>query len=365
MDSLARYLDTLFSAPDTMPHAVDATITHWRDVGLSNVTDSRHLVIGRKRQKTPDSSHRVESILHTQLQLPSHARITTHSESKDKTRDTLIVMNPDEWCVDNGEGSVERGNNGIKNCPHLTDVQRHFDGSLIREFFVGLRLEDHGTVTFLDSECVRFHAFPRTESRIWPHWLPSNADEYEMVGEITTGFLFSIAGILSERIYEKYEVTRIEHDAVFGDDVFSFNSESANFVEATKRVEHMASPSIAQSHVGFAVFVPTIVPENETSHLEVMLDHRSRGESPEVMLMYRGATSYGHLWIKQRTTADCEEDEYEWEEISLPDTTARISDPGEEGMRIVSLVKDGTHISIVTDLARPLALKVASSLEQC
>ncbi len=172
-----------------------------------------------------------------------------------------------------------------RRCPHLAAVHRHFDRSLIREFFVGLRLENHGPASFLDGECVRSHAFRRPGGQIWPHWLPYNAEECEMVGEIPTRFLLSIAGILNNKIYEKYEVTQIEHDAVFGDEVFSFHLKSDVVSNAAQRMKHLASPSIAQSRVGFPVVRLTFLPEMETSQPKVMLDHHSRGESSQVKLM--------------------------------------------------------------------------------
>lgn len=365
MDNLGRYLETLYSAADGMSRAVAATIVHWRDEELSEVADSCGLVVGRKQPKASDNSRGVVSTVHAQLRLPTHARITKRRSPKGKTRDVLVIMTPDEWYMDNGEGSVERGSDDIRGCPHSTDVQRHFDGSLIREFFVGLRLEDRGAMTFLNAECARFRAYPRTRSHIWPHWLPANADQYEFVGDIHSGFLLSITGILNGETYEKYEVTRIEQGAVFEDDVFSFDPESAEVIEATKQPKHVASPSVAQSHAGFVVFAPTFVPEMETSQLEVMLDHRAGGEAPKVMLMYRGASCYEHLWIEESTKPDPEKNDYEWEDINLPDTSARISDPGTEGMRIISMVKNGTHIAIFTDLARATALDVASSLAPC
>ncbi len=81
--------------------------------------------------------------------------------------------------------------------------------------------------------------------------------------------------------------------------------------------------------------------------------------------MYRGAAGYEHLSLNQSATPDREESNLEWESVVLPAMTVRISDPGEQGMRIITLVKDGTHISLMTDLGRALALDIASSLAPC
>lgn len=107
MNSLARYLETLYSADDNTLHAVDATITHWRDGALSDIADSRRLIVGMRRQATSDSPSGVVSVVHAQLRLPSHARIATRHTSKGKARDTCVVKNADEWHIDNGNGSVE------------------------------------------------------------------------------------------------------------------------------------------------------------------------------------------------------------------------------------------------------------------
>lgn len=257
------------------------------------------------------------------------------------------------------------GDRGDSGCPHLIHVERHFGLSRIREFFVSLRLEEQEAVTFAGLQCVRFRAFLRSGSSLWPHWLPAGADCYDMIGDSGTGALLSISAILDNVPYATDEVTRIDFQAKPDPSLFVFDAGPVDVVESPRRIEHLDSPVDAQSRVEFTIIVPKRLPDSETASVRVIVEHAARRGKPKVTLMYHWGTSDRRLWITQAREPEPGYDEMEWDEVSLLDLVVKVSDPGEDGLRILSLVKEGTHIQIVTSLDRETALDLASSFAPC
>jgi hypothetical protein len=68
------------------------------------------------------------------------------------------------------------------------------------------------------------------------------------------------------------------------------------------------------------------------------------------------------LWIDESETPNPELDQYEWESCDAGGKRMRISDPGDEGMRLVAFEQQGTHVRIWSDLERRQLLDLAGSL---
>jgi hypothetical protein len=78
--------------------------------------------------------------------------------------------------------------------------------------------------------------------------------------------------------------------------------------------------------------------------------------------MYRGESS-NSLWLHESAVADPDRENYAWEEVERQGQKLLISDPGAGvGMRIVAVLRDGTHVDIWSDHERECLINVALSL---
>src|SRR5205823_4712044 len=98
--------------------------------------------------------------------------------------ESLLIVNGDRWWQRDHQGHVEtdeviQDRTQRRRQPQLTDFERHFSHASLREFFVALTLESLGEARVAERDCIGIRAIPRPGGRLWPHWLPSGADEYE------------------------------------------------------------------------------------------------------------------------------------------------------------------------------------------
>lgn len=363
MGSLGRYLESLFSAPENDIVVADATIRQWEKISDEERTPPRRPPIGRR--KTSNEVRYVESTIRTRLHLPDGLRVEEERTSGEKSWRRTVILRGDDWQMEDPAGKRSHGRGGLRKCPHLTPVQRHFDRDLVRQIVLCLRLTERDVTTVEGIECARFHAYPREGALLWPHWLPQGVDYYEMAGDMTRGVLLSIAGVLNDEVHARYEVTQLAYDAPLDPSTLELEPVGDDSVETVERTRRLSSPAVAQARVGFAVFVPKDLPDGETASMDVTLDKLCRTGEETVRLSYRWDESDRSLWINQGTARDRDDSEYEWVELHQPGLDLKISDPGGEGMRILALEKEGTHISITTNLDLEAALKLAASLERC
>jgi hypothetical protein len=365
MSQLGAYLESLFSAPAEMSGVVEATIVDWRDEEVFDAARVRHQRAGKALPAPGKKTRGIKSCTSAQLLLPKYARVSEEIIGQENTAKTLLVLNPYQWHFVDRHQTIFHDDSGSERCLYLTDVQRHFDRSFIRQFIMSLRLENARSETYLERDCVQFRGYKRNDNRLWPHWLPGYADYYEFIGDTSNGFLYLIAGMLNDDVFEKYEVTSVHYDCEFNKDTFTFSGDSSKALNPFSQHKDYSTVEDAQLDVDFVIFKPEFVPDFQSKRTHIHV-HGGIGHKKQIaMLSYFDYSTHKMLLIQQSATADKQENEYEWEQISEGGTVFKISDPRDEGQLLIHLVKSETYILITTDFPRAIAIQVASSLKPC
>ena len=365
MSKLGDYLESLYSRPDEMPVPIEASINEWQDQKIADEATGNRKSIGKPAASAEQKLPGLSFTSNATIRLPKYAHVETERHGHDEKQKTLLVMNPYQWHFEKDDGSVVTDDSGPERCPYNNDVCKHFDGAFIRKIFNSLRLEELGEISFLDRACVRFRGTLRTGDRLWPHWLPKGADFYEFVGEISTGYLFSLASFSNEKLFEKQEVTKIKELEKLDNSMFAYKAKDPNVKFLKDQNKHYQTAAAAQNDVGFTVFVPTKLPFGENVREHFHVHQQTQEDAPIVFSMYSDFEVKKHLSIQQSTQRGKDHDSYQWQTIEHSGMSIKISDPGEEGMRLISIEKDGTFIGIMTELPRELSLEIAATMVPC
>ncbi len=361
MSELGDFLEIVYG-PDSQFETVRGTIRQWcnREIAES-ATGGGRTAIGRRKasMQADDPTLAIdEANLSIWIKLPDRYRIEKDERFKGRTERSLnIVDGKQEWSV-NQQGHVETG----KPTGQLdTDIARHFEHASLRECFVGLALRPMGPIETAGRRCIRLRAVPRPGGRLWPHWLPCGADEYEFHADTERGVLLYIDGRHQDEVFEVNEVRDVVFDEPIGDDLFSYTPHPSDQVRTAAPIVERMTLEAAVARMPFTVLVPSCVPDAEHNDFEVMY-HPPRPQSARahLALMYRGDH---RLWINESDCAEPETAEMEWEQIERDGKRMAISDPGvDAGMSILALEQAGTYVTIMSDLDRDRLIRVAFSL---
>jgi hypothetical protein len=362
MSELGDFLEVVFGPNDRF-QSIQASLRHWRDRRIAEgARGADRPVIGRRKASSDTSDSIEESALSVWFALPDKMRAEWSRRKNDEVETFLEIVNGDQsWDVD-PDGHVETATHERRGAGSLSDVERHFSRRRLRQFFVGLSLELLGNIRAAKQDCIRIRAVPRPKALLWPHWIPSGADEYEFHADASRGLILSIIARYGGEVFEVNEVTDITFDQPLDDSLFCHTPDVGEQIREKDTAIERLTLEAAVSRMPFTVLVPTRLPDPEHSQLEVM-HHPSRMRSPRAYfsLMYRGSEVYDSLWIHQGTSPEPDAAKLEWELIIVEGKQIRISDPGVEGKRIVTFEQEGTHVSITSDLAREPLLDLALS----
>lgn len=364
MSRLGDFLEAVYG-PTERFKTIQASIRHWRNRQLADAVETRKgTVIGRRKAPPDAASRPEEAILSVWIALPDCMRVERERHNRGQVEASLTVVNGAEWWDRDHEGHVETPGVGRRSRPSVSDVKHHFDRANLREIFVALTLEGTGTVRTAGCDCVQVRAVPRPGGRLWPHWLPYGADEYEFHAEPERGVLLSIIARSAGEVFERCEVTQVAFDEPLDSSLFSYTPAAGEQVRPADPITEHLTLEAALVRMPFAVLVPARVPDPDQSQLEVMY-HPPRLRSPRgyLCLTYGGSAAYENLWMNECGTADPDElNGYEWERVEREGKPMCISDPGAEGMRVVLVEQGGTHVTIWSDLDRERLLDLAASL---
>src|SRR5437762_218857 len=72
-----------------------------------------------------------------------------------------------------------------------------------------LRWKTRATVQTAGHECVRVRAVLRSGARLWPHWLPFGADEYEFHVQPERGVMLAVIARFGGEVFETSVVTQV------------------------------------------------------------------------------------------------------------------------------------------------------------
>lgn len=292
------------------------------------------------------------------IRWPNRYRIEEETRTAGRILKSLVVVNGDrKWTVDD-QGQVQtcEATGGLE-----TAIARHFDHASLREYFVSLALEVSGRTQTAGRDCLRLRAVPRPGGRLWPHWLPCGADEYELHADLERGVLLYIAGQCRDELFETHAVSDVAFDEPIDDNFFIYTASPREQVRPAKPITERLSLDDAIARMPFTVLIPSWLPDSERTDFEVMYHPpRSQSDRAKLTVMNRGDQS---LWLNESDAADPDLADIEWEQIERDGKRMAISDPGEHGgMRVLALERKGTHVTIVSDLDREQLIRIGASL---
>lgn len=366
MAHLGGTLEVLFGAKPAF-QTVRATIQRWRDRSLAEcASGGNRKPIGIRKAQSTLHSGRVSGVEEETLLVcaaePNLIRIDKRITRDGRPQSLLTVCDGAiEWQRDH-DGHVEYKNAATGKGGN-TDFQRHFDRSLIREFLKSLSLEEISTLRVADRECVHVRAALRPGERVWPHWLPFGADDYEFCFDRERAVLLAIIGRHQGKEFERSEVREVTFDEPLDPSLFSFSPADGEQVHpATPIVEHLTLAA-AIDRVPFTVFVPTQLPDRDHTQVHAIFHPPRRGAGrPFLTLMYMNHETRDHLSIEQSQWPRGEPDRLEWSRLESAGHELFISDPG-DGTRVVTLKLQGTNICITSSLERERLIELASCLQ--
>jgi hypothetical protein len=252
---------------------------------------------------------------------------------------------------------------GKGNSQGLTDLERHFDRYLARQFFKELLLEASGKVRVGSRDCIRLHAVLRSGGHLWPHWLAASADEYEFHADCERGALLAVISKYQGRVLSSSEVIDVHFDEALPDDLFVYTPHVGEQIRSPEpAIEHLTLASAIEK-MPFTVFIPSRTQGLEQVRVAYIY-HPSTSKWPwaHLALSYFGGRD-NFLMIFESATEDPTQDKYAWEHLIQNGQELRISDPGEgRGYRIVALDKQGTFLEMWSNREREVVLELATSL---
>lgn len=363
MGRLGDFLEAVYGATERFT-TVRATINHWCNRDLAdNARGGNRTPMGRRKALSDPPSPPTEDRLAVWMIPPGRMRVERERRYGGQVETKLTVVNSAAWWVRDHEGHVETGEGSRRSSPGLSDLKQHFDAASLREFFVALALEDQGTVQTAGRNCRQLRAVVRPACRLWSHWLPGGADEYEFHADPEHGVLLSILARYGGQVFETSQVMEVVFDEPLDDALFTYKPAFGEQVRPADAITEQLTLEAAVARMPFVVLVPTRLPDPEHSTVMVMYHPpRWRSSRAYLSLMYMGSEECGSLWINQSDTPDPEADELDWEYVERNGRSMRLSDPGAEGMRAVALEQEGTHVTVWSELGRERILDLAGSL---
>lgn len=362
MGLLGDFLESFYGNVQEF-RSVHAVVRRER-IETSRGTTSRRRPIGREKPckpKTLSVSSEFWAIL------PDHARVDATRTKDGDSETTVEIVKGGECFKRTADGNVEvdsvPSRQREKGGSLPTDFRRHFDRSLIREFFASLVLEDLGACKATGRDCVQIRAVPIPGDSIWPHWLPSEADEFHFAADLEFPSLLSIVGKLDGKAIETIEVVQVEFNEAIDESVFDCQPTPGQAVRKAEPVTQPITIEAAIVKVPFTVLLPKSLPADGDPHVHYEPGkRRSSGESLSVM--YVGDSPHS-FWFHLRADRDPELDErLEWEEVEASGHRFEVSDPQVDGgMIVLRFCQGGTWVEVISDHALNDLFDIAMSFE--
>ena len=312
-------------------------------------------------------------------------RFRTAPKPKEKTFSVWLGV-PSRWRVEspagavgeesqlivvNGERSWERDSQGHvvvseseRRGPALTEVERHFCLGFLREILPPLILKETGQIQTAGRHCVCLVARLRPGDRLWPHWLPSPADEYELHADPERAVLLAIISRRKGEVFEEQVVSEVAFDETLDDGLFTYTPEVGAQVAPRLPVSEVVSLQSALTRVSFTVLIPTHLPDPDHTTLQVHYDPpRGPGGSGRrsLTLMYFNFETGSSFFISESDTPDPDQGGNTGEEVVVDSRRFRIS-MWDGGTTSIAFEQDGTHVNIHGELDRAGLLAIATSL---
>jgi hypothetical protein len=318
------------------------------------------------RKASPKRSDARREVLETQMRVylkkPDCVRLERSRVKGGRVEECLTVTNDKQWWERDNLGHVEMGERSERCRPTLSDIECHFDGNQLRQFFVHISLEPIGSVHVAGRACVQLRGVLRAGGSIWPHWLPYNADEYEFAADAELGVLLSIVGKQRGVPFDVSEVLDIEYDSSLDESLFMYEPRLGEQLRSAQPITEILTLEAAVAKMPFQVLIPTQLPDADHTELQIMY-HTPRIGGGEASLTISFRNDEYRLWMYERGREESDLDEYEWDQLEHAGVPISVSDPGvEKGLKIAALQQHGTHVTIYSDLELDKLLETAASL---
>src|SRR5205823_6228936 len=135
------------------------------------------------------------------------------------------IISGNSRTVRDAEGHIESEELHHRKQRGITYSDRHFNLTQIRMFFQALALQFDGTVKTASRDCIRIRAIKRAGELLWPHWLPSQAEEYELHADCERAALLGIFSKINGEVFEIHEVLNISFDGGLDPALFTYTPE--------------------------------------------------------------------------------------------------------------------------------------------
>lgn len=370
MSDLGDFLKVIYG-PGVPFQTARGTFRQWTNELLAQMaTGGNRPTIGRARNIPAEHLGQQPVVEEVQnvvwFRPPGQLRLERTSLKEGRTGTSLSVVNGAKWWNRNRRGEVtshdeHSADHRSSVQPGMNEIHRHFSPASLREYFVHLILEQIGEVQTAGRDCLRVRGIPRPDGRLWPHWLPCGADEYEFHADAERGCLLSVAGLFGGEVFELSEVTQITYDEPLADGLFQFTPQAGEQVLPARPTVERLTLATAAARMPFVVLVPKDCPGIEASGFE-MMHHPQVPETgtAALNLMFRGERK---LWMKQSDAEDSLLAELDWEHLERDGQKLAISDPKDpNGLKVVEMRFHGTHVTIMSDFPRDELIRVALSL---
>jgi len=364
MGLLGDFLEAFYSASHQF-ESVHARLEH-RIFPTANWMRSRRPPIGRPKQGAEKSSA-VTVDYELWAVMPDRVRVDSTKTADGQTATRSEVVVGDKSWKRNPDGSVELDSETQRHRrtgnAFPTDYRRHFDRGLIREFFASLILEEMDECTIAGRRCVRMRALPIPGDSLWPHWLPSEADEFEFAGDLEFPCLLAITSKLSGEVIESIEATTVAFNQPVDASQFACEPAPGQTVQKATPVVEQVSLNEAISRVPFKVLLPSL--DADKMNFEFHLGREKADPSQRSLIAHGNRLGERRLWFELNNRFDTEQDErLEWEEIKVAGQHLKLSDPQIDGAQaVLCFEKEGTWVTIISDHPREELLKLALSFE--
>ncbi|WP_425396312.1 hypothetical protein [Aeoliella sp.] len=245
-----------------------------------------------------------------------------------------------------------------------TEFRRHFDEQLLRRFFASLTLEGMGEYEIAGRQCVVIRAIPVANDRLWPHWLPSEADEFEFAGDLERGSLLRIVAKADGVEFQRQEVTSVDYDADVEDEHFECKPPEGQAVEPADPVTRIVDLEEAISRLPYPILLP-----GGREHADRYQFHLQRRNSPDdnetLMVCPSNLNGRTHrIFLSDKSDSKLEED-LEWETIESELGPIRLSDPEVEGgQKVLLFAHEGATVVLFSDEPRDQLVELAKSFER-
>ena len=365
MGLLGEFLELFYSNEHALRTVRASVRREYKSSGAIKTSRSRQ--IGKQKSSTGESRLETNELEFWSV-LPSDVRVDETSTKNGKTQSKTEIVSGKTRLTRTPAGVIE--SEEVPPSPRQqpgdsmpTDFRRHFDRNLIRQFFASLTLEDAGKCEVAGRDCVRIRAVPIPGARIWPHWLPHEADAFEFAADLTYPSLLSISGLSNGEVFETINVVEVVFNEPIEKSTFEFEPQAIRNIRPARPVSKPITLETAIANASFTLLVPKRgVDELAPTIMHKTGSTRSAGES--VSFMYSGNDSK-KLWFQLRTKPDQDlEQRLEWEEVEAFGKRFEMSDPEmENGMIVLRFCQNETWIEMFSDYSREKTLDIAGSFE--